>query len=62
MRPPEIEILEEMLDDDAVTPSDLGLPIDLTRADLEDDDDVRFRTLFENPEPIIRPRRWPSAA
>ena len=63
MRRPEVELLEDDLDDiPALTGSELGLPIDLTREDLEEDDDVGFRALYEHPEAIIRSSRWPHAA
>jgi hypothetical protein len=58
----EIEILEEDVDDSAsLTPTELGLPIDLTREDL-DDDDLGLRALYEHPEPLVRSARWPYAA
>jgi hypothetical protein len=59
MRPVEVEILEDLLQDD-ITDVDLGVPIDLTRTAVEDtdDDNLGFRTLYENPEPVIhRPTR-----
>lgn len=60
----EVEILEDDLDDiPALTGSELGLPIDLASEVLEeDDDDLGFRALYENPEAFIRPSRWPHAA
>ena len=64
MRRPEVELLEDDLDDiPALTGSELGLPIDLTREDLdEDEDDLGFRALYEHPEAIVRSSRWPHAA
>jgi hypothetical protein len=65
MRRTEVEILEDDLDDDTSTlsGSELGIPIDLTREDFEEDDDaLGFRALYENPEAIIRSSRWPYAA
>ena len=63
MRRPEIELLEDDLDDiPSLTGSDLGLPIDLIRDDLEDEDDLGFRALYEHPEAILRPSRWSHAA
>lgn len=65
MRRAEIELLDEDLDD---VPSldgwELGLPIDLIREDLddEDEDDLGFRALYENPEAVVPPSRWPRAA
>ena len=55
MRPAEVELLEDDLDDSpALTAADLGCSIDLTRADLDDEDDLGFRALYENPEAILR--------
>lgn len=63
MRRFEVEILEDNLDDDlALTRSELGLPIDLTREELEQDDDLGFRSLFEHPEAFLASARWPDAA
>ena len=63
MRRPEIELLDEDLDDlSTLDGSELGLPIDLTRDDLEDEDDLGFRSLYEHPEAILRPSRWSHAA
>jgi hypothetical protein len=66
MRRPEVEILEDDLDDNALlTRWELELPIDLTREDLDDDDEddgLGFRTLYEHPEAILRPSRRPYAA
>jgi hypothetical protein len=62
----EVEILEEDLDDDVptLTGFELGIPIDLTREDLDDDDDddLGVRALYENPEAVLRSSRWPYAA
>lgn len=64
MRRDEVELLE--LDDlDDVPPlagSDLGLAIDLAREDLEQEDDLGFRSLFEHPEAVLRRSRWSHAA
>ena len=64
MRRPEIEILEDHLDDDLLlTESDLGIPVDLARRDLEeDDDDLGLRALYEHPEAVLGSPRWPHAA
>ena len=63
MRRPEVELLDDDLDD---TPtyagSELGLPIGLTREDLEDEDDLGFRALYEHPEAILRRAHWSHAA
>ena len=49
--------------DDFLEAADLGLRFDLAREDLaEEEDDLGFRTLYEDPDPIIRPPRWPHAA
>ncbi len=63
MRRPEIEILEDDVDDAPVlTRAELGIPIDLTREDLEDEDDLGLRALYEHPEVILGASRWPRAA
>jgi hypothetical protein len=64
MRRPDVEILDDDFEDiPAVTGSELGLPIDLTRDDLDEDDDhPGFRSLYEHPETILRSSRWPHAA
>lgn len=65
MRRPEVELLDEDLDDvPTLDGSELGLPIDLIREDLEDedDDDLGFRSLYEHPEAILPAYRWPHAA
>lgn len=63
MRPAEIELLEEDLDETpAIAGSEIGLPIEATREDLEDEDDLGIRALYEHPEAILRPSRWPHAA
>ncbi|MCW5831121.1 MAG: hypothetical protein KIS78_01525 [Labilithrix sp.] len=63
MRRPEVELLEEDLDDlPARVETELGLPIDRMREDLEDEDDLGLRALYEHPEAILRPSRWPHAA
>lgn len=65
MRRPEVELLDEDLDDvPTLDGSELGLPIDLIREDLEDEDedDLGFRALYEHPEAILPPSRWPHAA
>jgi hypothetical protein len=64
MRRSEVEILEDDLDDiPALTRTELGLPIDLTRDELDEDgDDLGFRALYENPDTVIRSSRWPDAA
>lgn len=72
MRRPEVELFEDNLDDisDFAGP-ELGLPIDLAREDLEDEDDLGFRALFralyenpenENPETALRSSGWSHAA
>jgi hypothetical protein len=64
VRRPQLELLETDIDDAAlpVTPSELGISIDLTREDLEETsgDDLGFRSLYEHPEPVLR--RWSHAA
>ena len=51
MRRPEVEILEDDLDDILYfAGSDLGLPIDL---DPDDEDDLGLRALYEDPEPLL---------
>ena len=64
MRRPEVELLETDIDDvSPVTGSELGLPIDLTRDDLDDgEDDLGFRALYEHPETVLRSARWHRAA
>jgi hypothetical protein len=58
-RRPEIEVLEDYLDDYLDDPPlsrwDLEVPIDLTREELADDDTLPdgFRALYENPEAIL---------
>ncbi|MBS2014844.1 MAG: hypothetical protein JST00_18285 [Deltaproteobacteria bacterium] len=62
MRRAQIEILEDDVDDaPAMTRAELGIPIDLTREDLEDDDDLGLRALYEHPEAILG-AGWPRAA
>jgi hypothetical protein len=54
MRPVEVEILEDDLDDIlALTRSDVGVPIDLG-SDVEEEDDLGFRALYEHPEALLR--------
>jgi len=54
MRRLEIDLLEDDVDDvPAPTRAELGIPIDLTRRDLEDDDALGFRVLFEHPEVVL---------
>jgi hypothetical protein len=48
----------DLLDDDlnessVVTPWELGLTMDLASDDLEDDDDLGFRALYEHPEAVL---------
>lgn len=65
MRRPEVEILEDDLNDIpslAGSEIELGLPIDLAREDLDDEDDLGLRSLYEHPEAILRPSRWSHAA
>lgn len=63
MRRPEVELLDDDLDDlPPLRGPELGLAIDLAREELDDDDDVGFRRLYEHPEAVIRPSRWPHAA
>jgi hypothetical protein len=67
MREPDIEALEDDLDDNPLLARwELEVPIDLTREDLDEDDDqddgLGFRALYEHPEAIIRSSRWPHAA
>lgn len=63
MRRPEIELLEDILDDSCVlSTTELGIPIDLAREDMDDEDDLGFRALYEHPEPALRSPRWPDAA
>jgi len=64
MRRPEVELLDDELDDlPPLRGTDLGLAIDLTREELEEDDgDLGFRALYEHPEAMVRPSRWPHAA
>jgi hypothetical protein len=58
MRRPEVEILDDSLDDIPILKgSELGLAIDPTHDDLEDEDDLGLRTLYEHPEAILRPLR-----
>lgn len=62
---PEVELLDEDLDDlPTYAGSELGLPIDLARDDLddEDEDDLGFRTLYEHPEAVLGSSRWGRAA
>ncbi len=59
----EVEILEDDLDDiPALTGAELGLSIDPSDVLEEDDDDLGLRALYEHPEAVIRPSRWPHAA
>ena len=64
MRRPELELLDDELDDlPPLRGTDLGLAFDLTREELDDDDDaLGLRALYECPETVIRPSRWPHAA
>jgi hypothetical protein len=58
MRRPEIELLEDDLDDmPALATAELGLPIDLAREDLDDEDDLGFRALYEYPDPLLNRAR-----
>lgn len=65
MRRPQIEILEEfaqyMDEPPSLTPVELGIPVDLTREDLEEED-LGLRGLYENPEAILGESPWPRAA
>ncbi len=54
-------LLDDAFDDDDAPP-DLAVPIDLTRDDLDDEDDLGFRALYEDPEPLLRARRPARAA
>lgn len=64
MRRTEIEILEDHLDDDPpLTRWDLEPSIDLVRDGLDDDeDDLGFRALYEDPEAALRASRRSIAA
>ncbi len=54
MRPTEVELLEDDLDDaPALTTAELGWSIDLAREDLDEEDDLGFRTLYEHPEAVV---------
>ena len=60
MRRREVEILEDDLDEYPLLARwDLEVPVDLAAEDLDDDesDDLGFRTLYENPEVMLRPSR-----
>lgn len=63
MRRSEIELLDDDLDDilDLAMSTDLGLPIDLAREDL-DDDELGLRSLFENPDAVLGSSGWGRAA
>lgn len=64
MRLPQLDLLETDIDDALpVTPSELGIPIDLTRQGLDETggDDLGFRSLYEHPEAVLR-RPWSHAA
>jgi hypothetical protein len=54
-RRPEIEVLEDYLDDIPLSRWDLEVPIDLAREELANDDALSdgFRALYENPEAIL---------
>jgi len=59
MRRPEVELLDDDLDDiPTCTGADLGLSIDPTLDDLEDEDDLGLRALYEQPEVILGRARW----
>ncbi|HVH40820.1 MAG TPA: hypothetical protein VM925_00710 [Labilithrix sp.] len=66
MRRTEIEVCieDDDLDDGLeLSGTELGLPLDLAREDLDDgEDDLGFRALYERPEAIIRSSRWGHAA
>ncbi|MCA9589701.1 MAG: hypothetical protein KC657_30555 [Myxococcales bacterium] len=63
MKRPEVELLEDDLDDiPTYASSELGLPIDLAREDLDDEDDLGLRALYEHPEAILGSPRWSHAA
>lgn len=64
MRRSEVAILEDDLLDIcsfAESELELGLPIDRTRKEL-DEDDLGLRALYEHPEAVLRPSRWSRAA
>ena len=53
MQPVEVELIEEDFDDStAFTTMELGWSIDLAREDLDDEDDLGFRALYEHPEAL----------
>jgi hypothetical protein len=63
MRQPELDLLEDDLDDvSAVTAWELGLTADFAHEDLDDEDDLGFRALYEHPEAVLESARWRGAA
>ena len=62
----EIDVLDDDLDDNYLPSAwELGLEVDLAREELyedEGDDDLGFRSLYENPEAVLGSAGWPSAA
>ncbi len=63
MRRPTMEMLEEDLDEARLlTPAELGFSLPTASHDEDVDDDLGLRSLFEHPEMILRPSRWPHAA
>jgi hypothetical protein len=47
------DLVDEYFDEIVTTePSELGLPVDLTRPELEDDE-LGLRSLYENPERVL---------
>jgi hypothetical protein len=54
MRRTVVQLLEDDIDESSVpTAWELGIPVDLVREDLEDEDDLGLRSLFEHPEAVL---------
>ena len=63
LRTPEVELLDEELDNAPPSAWEIGLTIDLTREDFDDDDredGLGFRALYDQPDRVTR-RAWAAA-
>jgi hypothetical protein len=64
MRESDLEFIEELESVPVSTWDLLDSPLEHVRAHLEadEDDDLGIRTLYEHPETLVPPSRWPGAA